>query len=640
VCYGEKQLAEERMRQIKKDSLIIETKILVSDQEIFTQINNLVEKSERGVSICTPIGGLQLLDKTKPLLESYKSLIKKYREGIVSEGIRWLTHIENTKEQVILVKKFLDIGINIRHVNNLPPLSFGVSEKQFQSTVEKMIDGKMIQNVLHSTEPLYIQHYQSLFEDIWNSAIEVQERIRQIETGSTLETTIVIENAAKTKLYFIDMVQNASKEILILFPSLNAIKREVIMGIIDLLKLKSSENIKIKVLSPVNDKVKELLLSNNIDSKNKTAENILCREIRKPDDLISTIVIVDRKHVLATELKDDSKEFFEEAIGLSTYSKSKPTILSYISIFESLWAQTEMSEDLKIANEKLLKSEQLEREFINIAAHELRTPTQAIMGYTELDREILEDILKNTESIKNEELRNNIIHLSKHFDALSRNASRLDGLINNLLDVAKIESNSLNSLQLQKEKIELVKVINNSINTELQQKIKQKEIKINFINDIIDEHYWIYADKLRLYQIINNLIGNAIKFTRKNGKIDILIKADAADSDNIVIRKQETIEGKLKNDKQEGGKEDISKEQIFVGISDTGKGISPQIMPNLFKKFITDSDTGTGLGLYITRNLIEAHGGKIWAFNNNDGVGSTFVFCLPIANHDTDLEHL
>jgi signal transduction histidine kinase len=640
VCYGEKQLAEERMRQIKKDSLIIETKILVSDQEIFTQINNLVEKSERGVSICTPIGGLQLLDKTKPLLESYKSLIKKYREGIVSEGIRWLTHIENTKEQVILVKKFLDIGINIRHVNNLPPLSFGVSEKQFQSTVEKMIDGKMIQNVLHSTEPLYIQHYQSLFEDIWNSAIEVQERIRQIETGSTLETTIVIENAAKTKLYFIDMVQNASKEILILFPSLNAIKREVIMGIIDLLKLKSSENIKIKVLSPVNDKVKELLLSNNIDSKNKTAENILCREIRKPDDLISTIVIVDRKHVLATELKDDSKEFFEEAIGLSTYSKSKPTILSYISIFESLWAQTEMSEDLKIANEKLLKSEQLEREFINIAAHELRTPTQAIMGYTELDREILEDILKNTESIKNEELRNNIIHLSKHFDALSRNASRLDGLINNLLDVAKIESNSLNSLQLQKEKIELVKVINNSINTELQQKIKQKEIKINFINDIIDEHYWIYADKLRLYQIINNLIGNAIKFTRKNGNIDILITADAADSDNIVIRKQETIEGKLKNDKQEGGKEDISKEQIFVGISDTGKGISPQIMPNLFKKFITDSDTGTGLGLYITRNLIEAHGGKIWAFNNNDGVGSTFVFCLPIANHDTDLEHL
>jgi signal transduction histidine kinase len=333
----------------------------------------------------------------------------------------------------------------------------------------------------------------------------------------------------------------------------------------------------------VNDKVKELLLSNNIDSKNKTAENILCREIRKPDDLISTILIVDRRHVLATELKDDSKEFFEEAIGLTTYSKSKPTILLYISIFESLWAQTEMSEDLKIANEKLLKSEHLEREFISIAAHELRTPTKAIMGYTELDKEILEDILKNAEAIKNEELRNKIIHLSKHFDALSRNASRLDGLINNLLDVAKIESNSINSLQLQKEKIDLVKVINNSIDTELQQKIKQKEIKINFINDVIDEHYWIYVDKLRLYQIINNLIGNAIKFSRKNGKIDTLIKADAADSDNIVIRKQETIEGKLKSDIQEGGKDDTSKEQIFVGISDTGKGISPQIMPNLFK---------------------------------------------------------
>ena len=120
------------MRQMKKHFLPTETKILGSDQEIFTQITNLIEKSERGVSICTPIGGLQLLDKVKPLLESYKSLIKKHREGRVNGGIRWLTHIENTTVQTILIKKFLDIGINIRHVNNLPPLSFGVSEKQFQ----------------------------------------------------------------------------------------------------------------------------------------------------------------------------------------------------------------------------------------------------------------------------------------------------------------------------------------------------------------------------------------------------------------------------------------------------------------------------------------------------------------------------
>lgn len=82
-------------------------------------------------------------------------------------------------------------------------------------------------------------------------------------------------------------------------------------------------------------------------------------------------------------------------------------------------------------------------------------------------------------------------------------------------------------------------------------------------------------------------------------------------------------------EKMEGNK---GREQILVGISDTGKGISPDIMPKIFEKFITGSTTGTGLGLYITRNLVEAHGGRIWAFNNADGIGSTFVFTLPKAD--------
>lgn len=616
--------------------LPIETRILVLNQEIFTQITDFVEKSDCGVSICTPIGGLQLLNNFKPLLESYKNLIKRHKAGKIKEGIRWLTHIENNREQIILVKKFIDLGINIRHLNNLPPISFGVSEKQFQNTVEKMLDGKMIQSLLHSTEPLYVQHYQSLFEDMWNSAISSHDRILQIEKGTSLESTKIIENPAHTKLQFIEIVQNAGLSILILFPSLNAVIREVKMGIIDLLKKKSKEGIKIRILSPVNDKVIELLSSKNVVDKKSNVKNILSGEIGKLDDLISTIVIVDRKYVLATELRDDSKEIFEEAIGVSTYSSSKPTVLSYISIFESLWAQTEMSDNLKIANIKLVQSEQLEREFINTAAHELRTPTQAIMGYAELDKEIFHDILKTTESLEYEKLRENIIQLFSHFEALSRNAYRLNDLISNLLDVARIESNKDNSLQLHKEKMDLVREINNSIEMEFAKKIKQKNIEINFINECINEPCWIYADKLRISQIINNLIGNALKFTGQNGKMDILIKDVSSDLSEGEVRKKHIFTNNVKDVNPGRNEIDNTREQILVGISDTGKGISPKIFSKLFKKFITDSDTGTGLGLYITRNLVEAHGGKIWAFNNANGIGSTFVFKLPKRNYDDD----
>ena len=624
--------AEQRIKEIEEGVLPGQTYLIDNNAEALTYAQDFIRNADTGFSNSTSIGYFKLLEHNQILLQAYLNHLSKYKEGKVKGGVRWVTYIDDKKEDIELIKKFLDVGIEIKHVRNLPPLYFSVSRKQCVTTVENIKNGQMYQRIIHSTEPLYILHYQTVFEELWDIGIDAGERIRQIETGTTLQTTKIIENPVKTKQYFLDLVQNAREEILILFPSLNAVKREIIMGIIDLLKKRSTENIRIRILSPVNEDIKQILFPMDAASdKNKLIENIKTREIRKQENLMSTIVIVDRKYVLATELKDDSKQLFEEAIGVSTYSTSKPTVLSYISIFESLWDQTEMSDNLKTANEKLVQSEKLEREFINTAAHELRTPTQAIMGYTEIDKEIFDDILKTTESLENEQLRGNIIHLYKHFDALSRNASRLDELINNLLDVARIESNRPNSLQLRRERVDLVKEINDSIKTQYGQKIKDKEIKISFIHDCIDEHCWIYADRSRLNQIFNNLIGNAIKFTGQSGKIDIMIKENVSNIGEIDAGKKKTIIDSIKPDNEEKINEDKVSEQIIVGISDTGKGISPRIMPKLFEKFITSSDTGTGLGLYITRNLVEAHGGKLWAFNNKDGIGSTFMFRLPKA---------
>ncbi|HYF99651.1 MAG TPA: HAMP domain-containing sensor histidine kinase [Candidatus Saccharimonadales bacterium] len=622
--------AKQRFREIKDGVLPRETYLINDPKEALAYVQDFIKNAVTGISNSISIEYFKLVDQNQSLLNSYLDYLSKYKEGKVKGALRWITYIDNKKEDVELIEKFLHMGIEIKHVKNLPPLYFSVSSKQCVVTVENVRNGEMFQNILLTTESLYISHYQTVFEELWRVGMDARERIRQLQTDTTLATTKIIENSVDAKSCFIEMVRNAREEILILFPSLNAIKREVIMGIIELLQKKGTQNVRIRILSPVDEKIKEMVLSHNAEDKDLMIQNITSREIRKQDYLISTIVIVDRKFVLATELKDDSKALFEEAIGLCIYSTSRPTIFSYLSIFESLWDQTEMYEQLKIANKKLVQSEELEREFINTAAHELRTPTQAIMGYTEIDIETFDDLLKNSKVAIDDELESTVKHLKKHFDAISRNSIRLDELINNLLDVARIESNRVNSLSLHKEKLDLIKEINDSTQTYLGQKIKEKDIKINFINESIGEECWIYADKLRINQIINNLIDNAIKFTGRNGKIDIMIEENAYCLTGFDTDKNETIKNNGPIEKKE--EEVIGKKEsryILVGISDTGKGILPQVMPNLFDKFITGSQTGTGLGLYITRNLVEAHGGKIWAFNNKDGVGATFVFTLP-----------
>lgn len=139
--------------------------------------------------------------------------------------------------------------------------------------------------------------------------------------------------------------------------------------------------------------------------------------------------------------------------------------------------------------------------------------------------------------------------------------------------------------------------------------------------------FWIHADRVRLHQILSNLIDNAIKFSHASGDLDILI----TEKNIIAFENKERGMNPLIEDtptKKDYGTREPT--EIYVAISDRGTGISPRMLPYLFNKFITDSDYGTGLGLYITKILVEMHGGKIWAYNNKDGLGSTFVVGLPI----------
>jgi signal transduction histidine kinase len=291
----------------------------------------------------------------------------------------------------------------------------------------------------------------------------------------------------------------------------------------------------------------------------------------------SKILIVDNRTYLMVELRDNSKETFVEAVGSAIISNSKSTVLSYVTMFDSLWKQAELYE-------KLETHDRMQKEFINIAAHELRTPTQAILGYAELLQ------------IDSGE------HAPEMLKSLTRNAYRLQSLITDILDVARIESGTL---ILERNTLNLSDLISNAISDAKNQvKISGKNIEISYFHkqrqdaeqekDLIVE-----ADKDRILQVLSNLLSNALKFT-KEGRIAVTTE-------------------KVDN-------------EIIVKVKDSGSGVDPEIFPKLFEKFASKSDKGTGLGLYISKNITEAHGGRIWAQNNPDESGATFAFSLPITS--------
>ena len=255
--------------------------------------------------------------------------------------------------------------------------------------------------------------------------------------------------------------------------------------------------------------------------------------------------------------------------------------------------QNELTRKLKDANEELKNNDRLKDEFINVAAHELRSPIQPILG--------LSEFLRSNKGRENNNSSNSAaMSLEKEeelLDVIVRNSKRLRQLAEDILDVAKIEGGSL---FLKKEKFNLKEMIT-EILSEYEQKIKNiKNIKLSYYSQGNDS-ITIEADRSRLCQVIYNLLSNAVKFTN-DGSITVIAEKKDKD-DNFIL----------------------------LSIRDTGTGIDSEMLPKLFTKFATKSQTGgTGLGLFISKSIIERHGGKMWAENNSDGKGATFAFSLPI----------
>ena len=542
------------------------SELIYGQENVVATLLQILSRAKNMVDICADFRAPSISIEVEPYNRALLNL--------KSRGVRFRQITEITKDNLSFSKELMKVA-DVRHIDGAKA-NFMTSENEYLAPVILFKKEKVTLQTIYSNVREVVEQHQYFFETLWSKAVLAEQKIKEVEDGIKPIVVEIIREPIEIQNLLINLIKSATKEIMLMIPTTNTIHRQADIGILQLLKkIATDGNVNIRIMAPLNDYSVKQKIQNVLSPPSSPSSLIQVRNIETSSATKSTIVIIDRKESLVTEVNDDSKDTFSGSLGFATYSNSRSTVLSYVSIFESFWLQTEMYKKIK-------ETERMQKEFINIAAHELRGPIQPILGLTQVVR----FKMKDTE-------------LQKLQDVVIRNAKRLQRLTDDILDVTKIESNLLH---LNKEVFNLNDLIFRIIDDDKSQ-IDNKDIKLIYqdsSNSDDNNIIIVQADKYRLNQVISNLISNSIKFTNKGGTIFITTKRE---KDN---------------------------KAIIISIKDTGIGIDPEIMPRLFTRFASKSFQGTGLGLYISKSIIEAHGGRIWATNNTDGKGAIFTFSLPL----------
>ncbi len=560
--------------------------------------------------------------------------VKEYRTGynnIRKRGGRIRAFTEITRENLNHCKELMKLVDELRHLDGVRG-GLAISETEYMATTV-LQESAPLTEVIYSNVREVVEQGQYIFDTLWSTATPAEQKINELEKGVERPVIQVITDTHTSISRAFDLISSARHEILVMFASAKTFLLAADAFTLNHYQKALQKGINLTILVPVyEDSKKDTNWASNEDyvhdddidpddkHNNKGSVNVneQVNKIRKKipnanlivtDKSINTritIMVVDNSKSMIWELKDDTLKDPYQAGGIATYSNIPSVASSYASIIQIIRKQTGLYEQLKVSKERLeTLNKQLEshniiqQEFINIAAHELRTPIQPILGLSEIA------LARNKKMLDRDDPQ-----LKETLEVITRNAKRLHRLTDDILDVTRIDSKVL---KLNKESVIIDEVID-SIIDDFRNKIDNiSENQVRLVK-MIKSHSnkpkhdagfssvtKLICDKNRTIQIISNLISNAIKFSSNNGI--------------ITISKEVNVDNK----------------SIVISVIDRGSGIDPDIFPRLFSKFSTRSNHGTGLGLYICKNLVEAQGGRIWAQDNKDGPGATFSFSLPIA---------
>lgn len=551
-----------------------------------SELLQFIKRSKRKIDCC--------ISSATPLVTMESGPIREARIAAVKEkGIKLRYVTEITPDNVDYCKEMMTFS-EIRHLDRIKG-NFEVADEKEYVASATLHKAQSMPQLIFSNVPEIVEQQQFVFDSFWEMGIPAEQRIREIEQGISPEFFKVISDPDVAIDILSNLAKSIQKEALLILPDNHTVKMMKRMRLLNhFVESVKSKNAKAKIIYQENKENREILNDLLLQYSEISVLPISL-------SINSIIFLIDDSEFIIIEIKGEQSHDFKDSLGgFAIYSNSKLSINSFKFFFDTVWKQQQMECELRVLNKNLNESyrhlamlNNMQKDFIDKATNVLRSPSQAILVYAELA--LSDPQYKEAD----EEI--------GYLEIILKNALRLNRLTQNMLNVSKIENKQLN---LNKKIFGLEELISDTI-FEFQKKLKElnnKDIEIilekKYKNGMVeqyqsaklDKEFLVEADREYIKQVSINLIGNAIRYT----------------DDKIIVR---ITRGNA---------------EVTVNVIDFGPGIDPETLPDIFSKSITKSNNKIGLGLFISKGIIEGHGGRIWAQNNEDGKGATFSFSLPL----------
>ncbi len=658
------------------DARISTTKVYYGPENATDAILKFIDRAKVKIDSC--------INSVAPSVMIEVDAIREKRvDSVKNRGVKLRYVTDITKDNVDYVREMLGFS-EIRHLDGLKG-NFEVADQKEYVAVATLQAAQSIPQLLFSNLPEIVEQQQFVFDSFWDRALPAEHRIKEIEDGIAMPVSLVFSSYTDAVQTEFKMIKRAKKEIQIMYSTVNAFHLQEKGGTLQLLRevVGQNDNLKVSILTPIDASIRE---SSSLRLLTRYGPNIQVQDIAPSIGIKIKTLVVDRKESLVMELIHTREEVATATIGFSIYSNSEPTVLSYSSIFEVLYDQSVLFQQLD-------QNDKVKSEFINVAAHELRTPIMPILNGVE----ILEEKLGERK-----------IEFQRELDMITRNASRLQNLAESILQVSRIESGSF-SLDIQNN-VDLHKLVSQAIeDIEKKYAYKEKSNKVSILflpfdgnnnnnrsstsnsSSCTNSRYdgiakttaaaeaktatgdakmeaadakevqkgrqqqekrqihptkngpnhllYVDCDPQKISQVIFNLLDNAMKFTT-DGKIIVSTSLmgesthspSASPGENVpntattdggsgnVDGVNHSEDNGVDNNGDNGGDhiERRKRDAVLVTVEDTGRGVNSKIKDQLFEKFVTKSNQGTGLGLYLSRKIVEKHGGRIWFEETNN----------------------